>query len=421
MRSRPVRPARVATRLDWLGLSSLGLCLSLWGCAEPEPKIPSRAFFYWHSGVPWIVDDDRLQYLVDTGTPRSFVVPSVAARDDDAFAVAVIDDWDVQGLGAHAEVVITNDLPPAILPMTGPGFGGILAADVLSQQAFMLDPTNGRFVLDEDGHFDEWLVGTSAPTRVPVTVAGGGTSCMREQRCFEHDGHRVLVEVLIEGEPVTALLDTASTYTTMGRALFDRLEHASGHPQVSISRGWDTWDFTRIDALSIGDAALGDVPVRVNPELDTALARLSVETGETVELLVGHSFLLYFMTGVDYPGSSLTLARYVDPPRIETEMFEGFGLWLAGATEGHGSCLPVIALAHDGPADLAGMDIGDCVIELDGHDGATLTDTDVERIMDEAPLGRPLEMTVLDAAGDGSRQTPARAVILTKVDLLPAR
>lgn len=419
MFSRHPRAAKIPTLRSRWSFSGLGLCLALAGCAEPALETPSRALFYWHSGVPWILDDDGFHYLIDTGTPRSFVVPSVASRDDDSFTVDVVDDWDVHGMGAHAEVVVTYDLPPAILPMTGPRFGGILAADILSQQAFMLDPLHGRLVLDDDGHFEEWLVGTSVPTRVPVTIAGGGTTCMRENRCFEHDGLRVLVEVQVEGEPVIALLDTASTYTTMGRALFDRLAHTESRPLVSISRSWDTWDFTRIDELRIGDAALSHVPVRVDPELDTDLARLRVETGEKVELLIGHSFLLYFVTGVDYPGSSLTLARYDVPPPIETEMFEGFGLWLQGASPEHGRCLPVVALAHDGPADHAGVDIGDCVIELDGRDGSTLTDVDVERMLGEVPLGHPLEMTVLDTPAEGGREAPPRVVTLTKTNFLP--
>lgn len=415
MRSLP------ATKGPWLG-PSIVLAASLVGCDPAGPPAhEARVLAYAHSGVPWMFDDDGYQYLIDTGTPRSFVIPPVARRGDDVFLTEVVEGWDVNGLGADVEVVVTYELPPAILPMMDSTFGGIMAADVLSRQPFMLDPLRSRFVLDDDGRFDEWLSETDDAVRVPVTIAGGGTTCMQVDRCFEHDGHRVLVDVLVDGEPVVALLDTASTYTTMGRGLLERLGQAEGRPHVVVSRFWDSWDFVRLEELAVGGARLADVPVRVNPALDTAFARLSVETGEKVELLLGHSFLLYFMTGVDYDGPSLTLARYSAPRTIETEMFESFGIWLVGSNEERGSCLPVVALAQGGEADRAGIDLGDCVIELDGRDGATLTDADVDLVLRQPALGEALSMVVLDTPAEGGRQTAPRPVTLTKASLLPAR
>lgn len=416
---RPLQTLHARSRATAIAAGS-ALCACIAGCDSSEPVAhEARTLEYAHSGVPWIFDDDGNQYLIDTGTPRSFVVPPIAAMDDDAFVTRVVEGWDIQGIGEDEEVVVTYDLPPPILPMMGPGFGGIMAADLLSRQPFMLDPLRSRFVLDDDGRFDEWLSETDDAIRVPATIAGGGTICMHPDRCFEHEGRRVLVDVLVEGEPVVALLDTASTYTTMGRLLFERLDGGQSRPQVSISRGWDTWDFARVGELSIGEASLEDVPVRVNAAIDTALARLSVETNQKVELLIGHSYLLHFMTGVDYDHPALTLARYSTPRPVETEMFEGFGIWLFGATEGT-SCLPVVAMAHGGEAERAGIDVGDCVLELDGRDGASMTDADVSLVLRQAELGQALSMTVLDSPIAGARRTSPRAVTLTKTNLLPA-
>ena len=52
------------------------LCLA--ACDEPGPTVPERSVPYVHRGVPWVIDDDHRHYLVDTGTPRTFVV--VASR-----------------------------------------------------------------------------------------------------------------------------------------------------------------------------------------------------------------------------------------------------------------------------------------------------------------------------------------------------
>lgn len=372
---------------------------------------------YSHSGVPWVFDDGR-QYLVDTGTPKSFVVPMVAGMEDDAFVLSTLSGWDVQGIGAESEVVVTRDLPAAILPMIGPDFGGILAADILAEQPFMLDPRRGRLILDDDGVFDEWLVETEEPTRAPVSVEGGGVMCMTEERCFEHDGLRILVDVEIEGTTTTALLDTASTYTTMGQRLRDELAGDPMRPSVSISRGWDTWDFIRVDELSVFGATLCDVPVRVRPDVDTALARLSVETGHRVELLLGHSFLLHFMTGVDYDHGVLTLARYSQQVPVETEMFESFGVWISEPVP-DSRCRFVTALAHGSSASEAGLGVGDCIVTIDGRESSEWSESELMVRLEGAQLGSTLELTVIGVPEEGAETPPPRAVTIEKVDLLP--
>lgn len=386
-------------------------------CDDPAPQLQEpRVLSYAHSGVPWIFDADGYQYLIDTGTPRTFVVPPVADRNDDVFVVGQLDNWHVQGIGAHAEVVVTYDLPPAVLPMVGPKFGGILAADLLAVQPFLLDPRWNRFVLDDDGDFTEWLSETDPALRVPVEVLGGGIACMAPARCFSHDGLRMLVNVEVEGQSVVALLDTGSTYTSMGRQLFERLDKGSARTEASISRGWDLWRFVRVARLSIGEASLEDVPVRINPELDTSLARLSVETDRQVEMLLGHSVLLNFMTGLDYAGSTLTLARYIDPGQLETEMFQNFGIWLARSIgEGHERCFPLTALALDSEAEHAGLSIGDCVLALDGLSAADMGRNEGQAMLQRAELGATIRVTVLPASDANERRT----VALTKRDLLP--
>lgn len=399
------------------------MVLAFAACDAPTLTFPERSIPYIHNGVPWVIDDDHRYYLVDTGTPRTFVVPPVAGLDDTTFVSRPLEGWDVFGLGEGEEVVVTWELPPAILPMIGPGFGGIIGADLLSQQPFSLDPVMGRITLDDDGDFTEHLRGTEPPVHVPVVIAGGGTICLGEGRCVEHDGLRVLVEVEVEGEPVLALLDTASTYTSMGRALFERLDAVRQHPQVSIERGWDVWDFARVRSIAVADASLAQVPVRVDPRLDVAFARLEVETGHRVELLLGHSFLLHFVLGVDHPSSTLTLARFSAPRDVETEMFESVGVWLLDAVETSG-CLAVGALAHGSEAEAAGVDVGDCVVEVDGTVVTRETAAQTQQALEEAEVGRVVRLTVVDALavvdGDAHAESgaPPRVVELTKHDLL---
>ncbi|MCH9681580.1 MAG: aspartyl protease family protein [Deltaproteobacteria bacterium] len=388
----------------------------LLGC-EPQAATAAepKTVAYTHSGVPWIFDETGHQYLIDTGTPRTFVTPHVAGVDGDTFAVQTVEQWDVRGLGGGREVVVTYDLPPAVIPMVGPSFGGILAADLLAERPFVLDPLRSRLVFDDDGDFCDWLTQTEPPVQVPVQVGGGGTACMRPQRCFEHDGMRMLVDVVVEGTPVVALVDTGSTFTSLGSGLQERLG-GDGRPTMTVSRGWDTWKFSRLRTLSIADVLVEDAPVRINPDLDAALARLSVETGQRVELLLGHSVLLQFAVGIDYGRERLTLARYVDDRPLETEMFESFGVWLASADQG---CWPVVAVAHGTEAHRSGIDVGDCLLSIDGRTAEQMTDVERDIALGSARIEDSLTVTVSDEPTDGGRKLPARAVRLTKRDLLP--
>ncbi len=406
-----------------VGAAVFAACLS--GCDEPDmARGEARVLRYAHQGVPWIFDDDGYQYLIDTGTPRSFVTPGVAGMDSDVFVTTVVDSWDLQGVGAGVEVVVTNDLPPAIVPMMGPDFGGIMGADLLSAERWLLDPVRSRFILDDDGDFTPWLTETAVPVRVPVAVTGGGVTCMQTDRCFEHDGLRMLVDVMVEGRPVTALLDTGATYTSMGVALLGQLdqEQPDGEqprPLVTISRGWDQWRFARVDAMAVGDAEVRGVPVRIHPELDTALARLSVEAGRRVEMLLGHSFLLNFATGIDYPARVLTLARYDDPGPLETEMFVSYGIWLVGSPFA-GGAPRVAGLVHGSEAEAAGLGIGDAVLTLDHRDATSMTTVELDIALRSGPQGQTIELEVVDSTFAEQRRPVARHITLTKRDLLPA-
>ena len=162
---------------------------------------------------------------------------------------------------------------------------------------------------------------------------------------------------------------------------------------------------------------MADVPVNIDSMLDTSLARLSVETDRRVEMLLGHSALLNFMTGVDYGKATLTLARYTDPGPLETEMFQNFGIWLADAVgEGVESCFPITALVHGSEAELAGLGIGDCVMAIDGRPVAEMSTYEGELTLQRAEIGDTKLFTLRTGVGENE----SRTVALVKHDRLPS-
>lgn len=410
-----VRTPRISRLALLLALSPSALA-----CDDDPVDSAPLILPYTQAGVPWVFDDDGHQYLIDTGTPRSFVTPEVARLPADAFTTDIVAGWNVLGVGEGANVVITNDLPPAILPMIGPAFGGIMGADILAKRPFVLDPWRGRIVFD-DGDLREWMVESDSIVEIPVTIAGGGVSCMQEGRCFEHQGLRMLVEVELDGEPVVALVDTASTFSSMGEGLLERLSTGpTPRPELDVARGWDSWHFTRIAHTRVGEAELADMPVHVDPALDIAFARLSVEVNAPVELLIGHSLLLHFAAGFDYTAGRLTLARYDAPQLVETEMFKNFGFWPASSGAG-ADCFMIVAVAGDTATVQAGLDIGDCVRLAASEQAADTSFAGFTRALTVASVGDEVTFEVRDdrVAELGGDDSPPRLVTLRKRDLLP--
>ncbi|MCH9685458.1 MAG: PDZ domain-containing protein [Deltaproteobacteria bacterium] len=162
------------------------------------------------------------------------------------------------------------------------------------------------------------------------------------------------------------------------------------------------------------------MPVRINPMLDISLARLGVETGRRVEMLLGHSLFLQFATGIDHQAQVLTLARYHEPGALETEMFVGYGIWLVGSPL-PGAAPRVAALAHGMEAQQAGIDIGDVIVGIDGRDTVSMTAVELDVALRVGAQGQTIELEVADVMQDGLRQSPPRRVALTKRDLLPAQ
>ncbi len=104
--------------------------------------------------------------------------------------------------------------------------------------------------------------------------------------------------------------------------------------------------------------------------------------------------MLHFMVGIDYDARSVTLGRYVDRALVETEMFEGFGISLFPPAD-DSSCVPVVVLAYGSEADEAGIDVGDCLLQIDGVDGAAVPDLDL--LLRRAALGKVMEVVLAPA------------------------
>lgn len=361
--------------------------------------------FYIFTVVPWLTDASGALFLLDTGRPRTQVLPSVVDADDDTFAEMVVPDLQLRGLPTEdVPLVISSWLPPnvaAAIAREGiDGFRGIVGVDLLGQQAFALDPREQRIVY---GSPDVRLPEAVEPgIDLGARVVGGSQTCFAPDQCFAFGPTRMLVDITLNGVQTTALIDTAATFVTMTDALFGRVEQAGptrvvdtlrvlGAQQVRERRG-------RVAELGLGQEGqlrLKDVAVLVaDPSLDVALTRLHVETGVKVEVLLGHSVLQRYFAVVDYPAARARLHPYVPARQGRISgSFVSFGY----STDSDADCRRVSVLVLGSTIANQGLELGDCVESVDGLPKSRTGETETPE------LGHRITLTVT------GRPTPLEA------------
>lgn len=384
------------------GTTTCALLVCLLGCHEQAVDQEPIYFSYFHTFVPFMADSNEYIYLIDTGSPRSPVVPAALGLPDDSFQVTPLPDWDIGALNpGDIPIVVSRVLPPMALPEDR--LGGIIGADLLSQRLFALDPRTQRFIL---GQPDSLLFDVEPGVDIPIMFRGGGSTCLIEDQCFDYGPSRLIVEVEIEGQPVYALIDTGATYVMATTTLFERLPQRDDRPSLIFERAGLHNQYSRFATFQIGGVELDNVPFIVREELSTSLARLHIETGIRVEMLLGHSFLMHFVTAIDYPEKSMRLFRYHDQSHVNTDNFDVLALEFR-VTE---SCFEVTGIAPEVLPELA---LGDCVVKIAEFPFGASDPDEIVTYMQSLEIGDPVSIDVVREGG------VVETVVLEVIDLLP--
>ena len=111
--------------------------------------------------------------------------------------------------------------------------------------------------------FADWEQSRFNPNREPVSLVQGDQIEVRLEGNVQ--GHFV-ADGLINGEPVTFLLDTGATDVAIPAEQAERLELARGAPvMLQTANGQTTGYRTVLDSLALGDIVLRDVRAIVAP------------------------------------------------------------------------------------------------------------------------------------------------------------
>lgn len=353
--------------------TALLFVLGTLSCSEPNDETSLSVGFaepYSFSVVPWVFDAAGNTYLLDTGTPRSRILPRVFSLGETTLSEQMRPDLGIRGFSsAQQPLLVSSQMPAAITAAVQAEelttFAGILGADILAQTRFAIDPRTRSLLF---GTAIDSAQGIGAGVDLDVRLAGGGRTCIADGACFDFGPSRILFDVRINGIAATALLDTASTFTTLAPGLATRVERAGPTRIV---------EFERVVGDEVFSGRLGDVAqiefgtghvfenvtvIVADDLLDTAMTRLHVETGERVEVLLGQSVLESYLAQIDIAAPSVRLYPYspLGPRLARTPTHFGFAARRAG------ECATVTYLVRDTPVAIEGLEILDCITRFDG-------------------------------------------------------
>ncbi|TCD22770.1 TIGR02281 family clan AA aspartic protease [Pseudomonas sp. IC_126] len=111
--------------------------------------------------------------------------------------------------------------------------------------------------------FADWEQGRFNPNREPVSLVQGDQIEVHLESNIQ--GHFV-ADGLINGQPVTFLLDTGATDVAIPAELAEELDLARGAPvRLQTANGQTTGYRTVLDSLALGDIVLQDVRALIAP------------------------------------------------------------------------------------------------------------------------------------------------------------
>jgi hypothetical protein len=385
----------------WPGAAALclGGTLAATGCAPaPEPRVVDARFF----GVPFVQDHEGRWFVVDTGSPRTLVAPAVAGVGGAGVTEAVLPGWQVAGLdtGSVPVVVAELDFLADRGALSLEPFGGLVGADLLQREDVVaFDHRGGRIAFQATERVLEPPRPAAMATR--FEVLGAGSTCI-DGACFDYPASRIVVPVEIEGVTTHAVVDTGATFTVALHTLVARLPARADRPRAAV--GGTT--FTRTAVLALGKA--GDHPgvantIVIESRADEVFAKLQIETGRRVELILGHSFLADHVTEIDHGQGVLALYPYPGGENPFESWFVSVGLTLRQGD----ACFDVVEVAAGSDAETHGLVPGDCVVAVDGMRAA---DTPLDAVLEHVRALALGTRIPVELRRDGATSTLALSV-----------
>lgn len=345
-------------------------------------------------------------FLVDTGGHGILTSPTVAALDlksqgamtsggagetRSTSGYVQVRRLDLGGMTLRDQTMLKLDFSPKAVE--GFQVGGMLGFEMFRRFATIIDYERNELTLIDPARF-------TAADRAKAGVAVP----------FMFYDHMPQVTGRLDGLPARHNIDTGSrSEVTLARPFVERTKLREAHPEgVTAVDGWGVGGPSRSYVIRAKSLSLGEVTIE-RPVAGLATQGKGVFTDENFDGNIGSGLLKRFVVTFDYDHQIMYLRRIATPP-ADAGSFDRCGCWLNLGEDG----FEIKDIAPGGPAESAGLKVGDVVTAIDGAPVQGLSLTDARAAMRGAPTNRPIRI--------GYRRAGAAAeASLTPRDQIPER
>jgi hypothetical protein len=345
-------------------------------------------------------------FLVDTGGHGILTSPTVAALDlksqgamtsggsgeaRPTSAYVQVSRLDLGGMTLRHQTMLKLDFSPK--PVEGFQVGGMLGFEMFRRFVTIVDYERNELTLIDPARF-------TAADRAKAGVAVP----------FVFYDHMPQVTGRLDDLPARHNIDTGSrSEVTVARPFVERTKLREAHPEgVTAVDGWGVGGPSRSYVIRAKSLSLGEVTIE-RPVAGLATQGKGVFTDENFDGNIGSGLLKRFVVTFDYDHQIMYLRRIATPP-ADAGSFDRCGCWLNLGDDG----FEIKDIAPGGPAEAAGLKVGDVVTAIDGAPVRGVSLTDARAAMRVAPTDRPIRI--------GYRRAGASAEIsLTPRNQIPER
>lgn len=310
----------------------------------------------------WVNGKGPLLFIFDTGG-RNILTPATAK------ALGIKVEGTMPGLGVGAKAVnyglakvaslrvggatLTNQILGVLdfVPegVEGVHFKGMIGFGVFKRFVTRIDYGTHEMTLIDPAHFDPKGAGTPIP--------------------FVFNGDLPEVDGTFEGIPAKFDIDTGDRGALTLLGPFAREHHErESHPNGVVAvDGWGVGGpshsyVTRGRELTLGAVKMTNVVTSLSLQKKGAFASPSYQGN------VGASILKHFVLTLDYANHTLYLKPLKAGLLTDVGTFDRSGMWINGVKDG----VEVAAVTKGGPADQAGIQVGDVITRVDGKPAASI-------------------------------------------------
>jgi hypothetical protein len=295
---------------------------------------------------------------------------------------------DAGGAEVRDQTMVTLDFSPRAVE--GIEVGGMLGAEFLQRFVVRFDYGASTLTLIDPRRFtvkDRAASGSAVP--------------------FTLYDHMPQVTGRFDAMPARFNIDTGSrSDVTMTRPFVARADLMRSYPKgITITDGWGVGGPARSRVIRAGSLALGPVVVP-KPIAGLSAATRGAFSDVNYDGNVGSGLLKRFVATFEYRTQTLYL-RPLARPDPDTGRFDRIGAWLNQGDAGP----EIMDLASGGPAEVAGLRVGDAIVAIGDTRTTDRSLSDVRRMQKLLPEGVPIAVEYLRSGTRGSAIVRPRNLI----------